>query len=47
MIDALTLVESELALLYIRSNLEYDQFEERLLYAELQNLSAGAWRWIQ
>ena len=47
MIDALKLTDSELALLYLRSALEYQQYERRILYAELQNLSGGAWRWIQ
>jgi outer membrane protein len=47
MIDALKLVNYELSSLYVRSSLEYEQYQQRLLYAELQNLSAGAWRWIQ
>jgi outer membrane protein TolC len=47
MISALKLVNAELTLLYVRSSLEYEQYQQRVLYAELQNLSAGAWRWIQ
>ena len=47
MIDALKLTDYELKLLYLRSSMDYDQYQQRLLYAELQNLSGGAWRWIQ
>jgi len=47
LIDELTLVEAELALLSARASLVSEQHLKQIRYAELQNLSGGTWRWMQ
>jgi outer membrane protein TolC len=47
LIDELTLVEAELALLSARASLVSEQQMKQIRYAELQNLAGGTWRWMQ
>jgi len=47
LIDELTLVQAELALLSTRAELLSEQCLKQVKYAELQNLSGGTWRWMQ
>lgn len=47
LIDELTLVDAELALLSARASLVSAKQMEQIRYAELQNLSGGTWHWMR
>jgi outer membrane protein, multidrug efflux system len=47
LIDELTLVDAETDLVVARVAFEAEQLTKRLLYAELQNLAGGKWRWLR
>jgi outer membrane protein TolC len=47
LVDELTSVDAESALLNARVSLESEKLVKRLKYAEIQNLAGGAWHWVQ